>query len=262
MKYNQFKIHFEAFYWKIWLLYMGFCCAQCVAPEGLLCEVSSNTRSREVTWRMFITLNARYLFTLMLILVLDWENLAFGQLFWVLKISAKTTILLKISSKLTAKPFFDCSMHAIFTSWMANSASVLLYLDYFWRWVDRLLVVFQFQWIQMDKNLWLGLLWSTNSTLLELVFILGIIWVSTFLIWVQISGQTWWSKKSKKTAFSRKNTSIWNAQFFSLHESLQKTIVPNGSLYHRCSNPQVLFSYSLCSGRYPRFSEPHFQDYK
>ena len=58
MKYNQFKIHFEAFYWKIWLLYMGFCCAPCVAPEGALCEVSSNTRSREVTGRMFITLNA------------------------------------------------------------------------------------------------------------------------------------------------------------------------------------------------------------
>ena len=115
----------------------------------------------------------------MIILVLDWENFAFGQLFWVLKISAKTTILLKISSKLTAKPFFDCSLHAIFNLWMANSASVLLYLDYFWRWVDRLLVVFQFQWIQMDKNLWLGLLWSTNSTLLELIFTLGIIWVST-----------------------------------------------------------------------------------
>ena len=62
---------------------------------------------------------------------------------------------------------------------MANSASVLLYLDYFWRWVDRLLVVFQFQWIQMHKNLRLRLLWSINSTLLELIFILGIIWVST-----------------------------------------------------------------------------------
>ena len=238
MNYNQFKIYLEAFYWKIWLLiYMGFCCAPCVAPEGVLCEVSSTTRSREVTWRMFITLNARYLFTLMLILVLDWENLAFGQLFWVLKISAKTTILLKISSKLTAKPFFGCSLHAIFTSWMADSASVLLYLDYFY--LCMLILLF------WNLSLYWELFESPHS------------WFG-FKFLAKLDGP----KNLKKTAFSRKNTSIWNAQFFSLHESLQKTIVPNGSLYHRCSNPQVLFSYSLCSGRYSRFSEPHFQDYK
>ena len=64
-----FKIYFEAFYWENSLLSLGFSCAPCVAPEWVLCEVSSNTRSWEVTGRMFITLNARYLFTLMLILV-------------------------------------------------------------------------------------------------------------------------------------------------------------------------------------------------
>ena len=160
---------------------------------------------------IIIDLNTRYLFNLMLFLVLDGENPAFSQLFWVLKISAKITISLKISSKLTAKSFFDCSLYAIFTSWMANSASVLLSLNFFPRWVARLLVVFQFQWIQMHKNLQLRLLWSTNSTVLELIFILGIIWVSTvswfglkFLQLVKLPR----TKKSQKTAFSWKNTSF------------------------------------------------------
>ena len=153
-----FKIYFEAFYWEISLLSLGFSCAPCVGPEGVLSEVSSKRWSREVKGQLFIDLNTRYSFNLMLFLVLDGENLDSSQLFWVLKISAKTTISLKISSKLTAKSFFDCSLDAIFTSWMANSASVLLSLDFFPRWVDRLLVVFQFQWIQMHKNLWLRLL--------------------------------------------------------------------------------------------------------
>ena len=148
-----FKIYFEAFYWEILLLSLGFSSAPCVGPERVLCEVSSNRWSREVKGQLFIDLNTRYSFNLMLFLVLDGENLAFSQLFWVLKISAKTTILFKISSKLTAKSFFDCSFYAIFTSWMANRASVLLSRDFFPRWVDRLLVVFQFQWIQMHKNL-------------------------------------------------------------------------------------------------------------
>ena len=153
-----FKIYFEAFYWEISLLSLGFSCAQCVGPERVLCEVSSKRWSREVKRQLFIDLNTRYSFNLMLFLVLDGENLDSSQLFWVLKISAKTTILLKISSKLTAKSFFDCSLYAIFTLWMANSASVLLSLDFFPRWVERLLVVFQFQWIQMHKKLWLRLL--------------------------------------------------------------------------------------------------------
>ena len=126
-----FKIYFEAFYWEISLLSLVFSCAPCVGPERVLCEVSSNRWSREVKGQLFIDLNTRYSFNLMLFLVLDGENLAFTQLFWVLKISAKTTILLKISSKLTSKSFFDCSLYAIFTSWMANSASVLLSLDFF-----------------------------------------------------------------------------------------------------------------------------------
>ena len=112
---------------------LGFSCALCVGPEGVLCEVSSNRWSREAKGQLFIDLNTRYSFNLMLFLVLDRENLnvAFSQLFWVLKISAKTTISLKILSKLTAKFFFDCSLYAIFTSWMANSASVLLSLNFF-----------------------------------------------------------------------------------------------------------------------------------
>ena len=76
-----FKIYFEAFYWEISLLSLGFSCAPCVGPEGVLCEVSSNRCSREVKGHFFIDLNTRYSFNLMLFLVLDGENLAFSQLF-------------------------------------------------------------------------------------------------------------------------------------------------------------------------------------
>ena len=76
-----FKIYFEAFYWEILLLSLGFSCAPCMGPEGVLCEVSSNRWSREVKGQLFIDLNTRYLFNLMLFLVLDGENLAFSQLF-------------------------------------------------------------------------------------------------------------------------------------------------------------------------------------
>ena len=37
-----FKIYFEAFYWEISLLSLGFSWSPCVGPEGVLCEVSSN----------------------------------------------------------------------------------------------------------------------------------------------------------------------------------------------------------------------------
>ena len=102
-----FKIYFEAFYWEISLFSLGFSWSPFVGPEGVLCEVLSNRWiwSQEVKGQLFIDLNTRYSFNLMLFLVLDGENLAFSQLFWVLKISAKTTISLKISSKLTAKSF-------------------------------------------------------------------------------------------------------------------------------------------------------------
>ena len=188
------------------MLSLGFCCAHCVGPEGVLCEVSPNKWSWEVKGQLFIDLNTRYSFNLMLFLVLDGENLAFSQLFWVLKISAKTTISLKILSKLTAKSFFDCSLYAVFTSWMANSASVLLSLDFFPRWVDRLLVVFQFQWIQMHKNLWLGLLWSTyNST----VWNLSLYWESFESPQFLDLGSNFWSnlkvqKISKNSIFLKK----------------------------------------------------------
>ena len=76
-----FKIYFEAFYWEISLLSLVFSCAPCVGPERVLCEVSSNRWSREVKGQLFIDLNTRYLFNLMLFLVLDGENLAFSQLF-------------------------------------------------------------------------------------------------------------------------------------------------------------------------------------
>ena len=76
-----FQIYFEAFYWEISLLSLGFSCAPCVGPEGVLCEVLSNRWSREVKGQLFIDLNTRFSFNLMLFLVLDRENLAFSQLF-------------------------------------------------------------------------------------------------------------------------------------------------------------------------------------
>ena len=78
-----FKNYFEAFYWEISLLSLGFSCAPCVGPERVLCEVSSNRWSKEVKGQLFkfIDLNTRYSFNLMLFLVLDGENLAFSQLF-------------------------------------------------------------------------------------------------------------------------------------------------------------------------------------
>jgi len=255
MIYILFKIYFEAFYWEISLLSLGFSWSPCVGPEGVLCEVSSNRWSQQVKGQLFIDLNTRYLFNLMLFLVLDGENLAFSQLFWVLKISAKTTISLKISSKLTAKSFFDCSLDAIFTSWMANSASVLLSLDFFPRWVDRLLVVFQFQWIQMHKNLRLRLLWSTNSTVLELIFILGIIWVST-VSWfglkflVKLEGP----KNLKKQHFPEKIPHFGMLSSFPCMNLCRKQLCHIEAYIIGVQAPQVLFSYSLCSGRYSGFS--------
>ena len=257
MIYILFKIYFEAFYWEISLLSLGFSWSPCVGPEGVLCEVSSNrwSQEEEVKGQLFIDLNAWYSFNLMLFLVLDGENLAFSQLFWVLKISAKTTISLKISSKLTAKSFFDCSLDAIFTSWMANSASVLLSLDFFPRWVDRLLVVFQFQWIQMHKNLRLRLLWSTNSTVLELIFILGIIWVST-VSWfglkflVKLEGP----KNLKKQHFPEKIPHFGMLSSFPCMNLCRKQLCHIEAYIIGVQAPQVLFSYSLCSGRYSGFS--------
>ena len=76
-----FKIYFEAFYWEILLLSLGFSCAPCMGPERVLCEVSSNRWSWKVKGQLFIDLNTRYSFNLKLFLVLDGENLAFGQLF-------------------------------------------------------------------------------------------------------------------------------------------------------------------------------------
>ena len=76
-----FKIYFEAFYWEISLLSLGFSCAPCVGPKGVLCEVSSNRWSQEMKGQLFIDSNTRYSFNLMLFLVLDGENLAFSQLF-------------------------------------------------------------------------------------------------------------------------------------------------------------------------------------
>ena len=76
-----FKIYFEAFYWEIPLLSLGFSCAPCVGPEGVLCEVSSNRWSQQVKGQLFIDLNTRYSFNLMLFLVLDGENLDSSQLF-------------------------------------------------------------------------------------------------------------------------------------------------------------------------------------
>jgi hypothetical protein len=76
-----FKIYFEAFYWEISLLSLGFSCAPCVGPEGVLSEVSSKRWSREVKGQLFIDLNTRYSFNLMLFLVLDGENLDSSQLF-------------------------------------------------------------------------------------------------------------------------------------------------------------------------------------
>ena len=254
MIYILFKIYFEAFYWEISLLSLVFSCAPCVGPERVLCEVSSkyiNRWSREVKGQLFIDLNTRYSFNFMLFLVLN------GELFWVLKISAKTTISLKISSKLTAKSFFDCSLDAIFTSWMANSASVLLSLDFFPRWVDRLLVVFQFQWIQMHKNLRLRLLWSTNSTVLELIFILGIIWVST-VSWfglkflVKLEGP----KNLKKQHFPEKIPHFGMLSSFPCMNLCRKQLCHIEAYIIGVQAPQVIFSYvySLFSGRYSGFS--------